>query len=92
MREFMKIEIKSYANNSSLVSAVLFFILGAIMFTNPGAMVVVISRILGGILILFGLYSCIKNYILVRQNSGISNSYGGWHYLYGNRFNIFLCS
>ena len=68
----MRIEVKSYNNNSSLVSAILFFILGAIMFTNPGAMVVVISRILGGILILFGLYSCIKNYILVRQNSGVS--------------------
>ena len=67
----MRIEVKSYNNNSSLVSAILFFILGAIMFTNPGAMVVVISRILGGILILFGLYSCIKNYIL-RQNSGVS--------------------
>ena len=52
----MRIEFKSYNNNSSLVSAILFFILGAIMFTNPGAMVVVISRILGGILILFGLY------------------------------------
>ena len=42
------------------------------MFTNPDTMVVVISRILGGILILFGLYSCIKNYILVRQNPQVS--------------------
>ena len=68
----MRIEVKSYNNNSSLVSAILFFILGAIMFTNPGAMVVVVSRILGGILILFGLYSCIKNYILVRENNQVS--------------------
>ena len=68
----MRIEVKSYNNNSSLVSAILFFILGAIMFTNPGAMVVVISRILGSILILFGLYSCIKNYILVRENNEVS--------------------
>ena len=68
----MRVEVKSYNNNSSLVSAILFFILGAIMFTNPDTMVVVISRILGGILILFGLYSCIKNYILVRQNSQVS--------------------
>ena len=59
----MRVEVKSYNNNSSLVSA---------MFTNPDTMVVVISRILGGILILFGLYSCIKNYILVRQNSQVS--------------------
>ena len=49
----MKIEIKSYANNSSLVSAVLFFILGAIMFTNPDTMVIAVSKIFGGILILF---------------------------------------
>lgn len=68
----MRVEVKSYNNNSSLVSAILFFILGAIMFTNPDTMVVVISRILGGILILFGLYSCIKNYILVRQNPQVS--------------------
>ncbi len=68
----MRVEVKSYNNNSSLVSAILFFILGAIMFTNPDTMVVVISRILGGILILFGLYSCIKNYILVRQNTQVS--------------------
>ena len=68
----MRIEVKSYNNNSSLVSAILFFILGAIMFTNPDTMVIVISRILGGILILFGLYSCIKNYILVRQNTQVS--------------------
>lgn len=68
----MRVEVKSYNNNSSLVSAILFFILGAIMFTNPDTMVIVISRILGGILILFGLYSCIKNYILVRQNIQVS--------------------
>ena len=68
----MRVEVKSYNNNSSLVNAILFFILGAIMFTNPDTMVVVISRILGGILILFGLYSCIKNYILVRQNTQVS--------------------
>lgn len=68
----MRVEVKSYNNNSSLVSAILFFILGAIMFTNPDTMVIVISRILGGILILFGLYSCIKNYILVRQNTEVS--------------------
>ncbi len=68
----MRVEVKSYNNNSSLVSAILFFILGAIMFTNPDTMVVVISQILGGILILFGLYSCIKNYILVRQNPQVS--------------------
>ena len=68
----MRVEVKSYNNNSSLVSAILFFILGAIMFTNPDTMVIVISRILGGILILFGLYSCIKNYILVRQNTQLS--------------------
>ena len=68
----MRVEVKSYNNNSSLVSAILFFILGAIMFTNPDTMVIVISRILGGILILFGLYSCIKNYILVRQNTQVS--------------------
>ena len=68
----MIVEVKSYNNNRSLVSAILFFILGAIMFTNPDTMVVVISRILGGILILFGLYSCIKNYILVRQNTQVS--------------------
>lgn len=69
----MKIEVKSYSNIGSLISSIIFFILGAIMFTKPDVMVVVASRIFGGILILYGLYNCIKNYTLLKTDSNTSS-------------------
>jgi len=69
----MKIEVKSYSNVSSLISSIIFFILGAIMFTKPDVMVVVASRIFGGVLILYGIYNCIKNYTMLKQDSSTTS-------------------
>ena len=69
----MKIEVKSYSNVSSLLSAILFLIIGAVMFTNPDAMVVITSRIFGSIIMLYGIYNCIKNYTLLKKDSSTSS-------------------
>ena len=51
----MKIEVKSYSSSSSLFSSIIFFLLGAVLFTKPGAVVSFISYILGSILVLVSL-------------------------------------
>lgn len=48
---------------TTLLSPILFFVLGIILFTNPDTVVKFISYILGGILILVGLYKCVNYYI-----------------------------
>ena len=65
----MEIEFKSYTKLSSLISAIIFFILGAIMFTSPDVMVIVISRILGGTICIIGIFNCIKNYFEVKRDN-----------------------
>lgn len=65
----MEIEFKSYTNLSSLISAIIFFILGAIMFTSPDVMVIVVSRILGGTICIIGIFNCIKNYLEVKRDN-----------------------
>ncbi len=65
----MEIEFKSYTKLSSLISAIIFFILGAIMFTSPDVMVIVVSRILGGTICIIGIFNCIKNYLEVKRDN-----------------------
>lgn len=69
----MRIEIKSYTSIYNLVSSIIFFILGAIMFTSPNVMVVVISRVIGGIIAIIGVFNCIKNYIEVKKDNTTSS-------------------
>lgn len=69
----MRIEIKSYTSIYNLISSIIFFILGAIMFTSPNVMVVVISRVIGGIIAIIGVFNCIKNYIEVKKDNTTSS-------------------
>ena len=69
----MKIEVKSYSSITSLVSSILFFILGAIMFTKPDAIVLFTTYIIGGLIILFGVFKCIKNYLDVKKDNTTSS-------------------
>ena len=69
----MRIEIKSYTSTSNLISAIIFFILGAIMFTSPDVMIVVISRVIGSIIAIIGVFNCIKNYIEVKKDNTTSS-------------------
>ena len=43
----MEIKIKSYSSQSSLISSILFFILGAILFTSADKLLNIISIIIG---------------------------------------------
>lgn len=70
----MKIEVKTYNSIASLVSSIIFLILGAIMYTNPDAVVVIVSRVLGGVIIISGAISCIKNYMDVKRDSDTTSS------------------
>ena len=47
----MEIKINSYKNPSSLISSIILFILGGILFTNPDIFVTTISKIVGAILL-----------------------------------------
>ncbi len=69
----MRIEIKSYTSTSNLISAIIFFILGGIMFTSPDVMIVVISRVIGSIIAIIGVFNCIKNYIEVKKDNTTSS-------------------
>lgn len=51
----MEIKINTYKNQSSLISSIILFILGGILFTNPDIFVTTISKIFGIGLLLFSL-------------------------------------
>lgn len=68
--------MKKYFKNYSvimLVISILFFILGAIMYTKPEFIVLVFSYVMGGLIILFGIYYCIKNYVEIKNNKETSS-------------------
>ena len=56
-----------------LVISILFFILGAVMYTKPEFIVLVFSYVMGGLIILFGIYYCIKNYVEIKNNKETSS-------------------
>lgn len=68
--------MKKYFKNYSvimLVISILFFILGAVMYTKPEFIVLVFSYVMGGLIILFGIYYCIKNYVEIKNNKETSS-------------------
>lgn len=69
----MKIDFKNYSGVGVLISSIIFFILGAVMFTNPEAVVLVVSYVIGGLIIIFGIYKCIKNYVEVKKDNQTSS-------------------
>ena len=69
----MKIEVKSYSSIMSLIVSIIFFILGAVMFTNPSAVVLFVSYVVGGLIIVLGLFKCVKNYLDVKKDNTTSS-------------------
>ena len=70
--------MKKYFKNYSvimLVISILFFILGAVMYTKPEFIVLVFSYVMGGLIILFGIYYCIKNYVEIKNNKELATDY-----------------
>jgi len=72
-RGIMKIGIKSYSSIISLIFSIIFFILGAIIFTRPEIIILFISYVIGGIIIIIGLFKCIKNYLDIKKDNTISS-------------------
>lgn len=70
----MKASIKNYSNVFVLISSILFLILGAVMYTNPKAVVIFTTYIFGGLLILIGVFNCVKNYLEVKKDNSTSSS------------------
>lgn len=62
----MEIKIKSYSSQSSLISSIIFFILGAILFTSADSVIKTVSIIIGIILAVSSLAELII-YILERK-------------------------
>ena len=69
----MKKNIKEKSNIMSLIYAILFFILGAVIFTKPEIIILATSYILGGIMIVIGLFKCIKNYLDIKKDNSVSS-------------------
>ena len=70
----MKISIKNYSGIFNLLGSILFLILGAIMYTKPSAVVIFTTYIFGGLLIVVGLFKCIKNYLDVKKDNEVSSN------------------
>lgn len=61
----MQIKIKSYSSQSSLISSILFFILGAVLFTSADKVINTASKIVG---IIFAIISIISLTIYIIQS------------------------
>ena len=70
----MKVSIKNYSSIFVLISSILFLILGAVMYTNPKEVVIFSTYIFGGLLIIIGLFKCIKNYLDVKKDNSTSST------------------
>lgn len=67
----MEIKIKSYSSQSSLLSSILFFILGAILFTSADKLLNIVSIIIGTLFATGGTISLIVYFIQSRKPDGI---------------------
>ena len=52
----MEIKVNSYKKQSTLISSIVFFIIGGILFTNPDIFITTISKIFGIILLIIALF------------------------------------
>ena len=63
----MEIKVKSYSKQSSLLSSILFFILGAILFTKADELLSLVSIIIGIILAVTGIVTLTYYYFKTKQ-------------------------
>ena len=62
-------KIVNYKEQSSLINAIIFLVLGIILFTNPGGIVKFISYFIGSVLIISGIFNILSyNKILKKLN------------------------
>jgi uncharacterized membrane protein HdeD (DUF308 family) len=65
----MEIKIKSYSSQSSLLSSILFFILGAILFTSAEKVIATISIIIGVIFATSGVMSLVVYFFKAKNGT-----------------------
>lgn len=70
----MKINVKNYSSIMVLISSIVFFILGAVMFTKPDAVVLFVSYVIGSLIIILGIFKCFKNYLDVKRDNTTSSN------------------
>lgn len=70
----MKINVKNYSSVMVLISSIVFFILGAVMFTKPDAVVLFVSYVIGSLIIILGIFKCFKNYLDVKRDNTTSSN------------------
>ncbi len=71
----MEIKIKSYSSQSSLLSSILFFILGACLFTSADKVISFISIIIGIILAIIAITNLIIYIVQTKKGFSASKSY-----------------
>ena len=59
--------------NNSLLTPIVFLVIGVILFTDPNSLVKFISYFLGGLLIIVGIYRC-ANYYIQDKRLGVVNN------------------
>ncbi len=76
-----KIEIKTYNMGESLFNAILFFLLGIILFTNPNGVVKFVIYIIGGLLVLTGIFKLLIYYKTAQYNPNKNEIVSGTMYM-----------
>ena len=65
----MELKVKSYSSQSSLISSIIFFIIGAILFSNADRVIEIISIAIGLILATTGIISLVIYYFKLKKNN-----------------------
>ncbi len=72
MKYVDSIKNKNYSNISTLITAIIFFIIGSIIFTNPNNTVKFIAYVLGGSFAIIGVFKLISYYIAKKKEKEVS--------------------
>ena len=65
----MEIKIKSYSSQSSLISSIIFFILGAILFTSPDKVINAVFQVIGIIIAIIAGISLLIFFFQIRKGN-----------------------
>ena len=65
----MELKVKSYSSQSSLISSIIFVIIGAILFSNADRVIEIISIAIGLILATTGIISLVIYYFKLKKNN-----------------------
>ena len=69
----MKIKVSAYSSIMQLISSVVLFILGALLYTKPTEVMLAVTYGMGGLITLVGVFNCVKNYLDVKKDNSTSS-------------------